>query len=207
MTDDASSLFGNDAKKRASSHANAGEPDWQVSVLSSSQQCLEKKLCIGESCQATTSMSKGDRATMAICELLFICGLANSTAMWNLCFLGGGHLRIPVSGLVYLAGRPANACPRVLRCCLRKLRWNEMEWLSVRCILASLRAMLELFGQSPVCDTRLYFLFFDCYYRQFYSSLFNSLRDSLTDYAPSSFDYRGKKTASMSMLTQRQFDR
>ena len=25
-------------------------------------------------------------------------------------------------------------------------------------ILASLRAMLELFGQSPVCDTRLYFL-------------------------------------------------
>ena len=41
-------------------------------------------------------------------------------------FLAAGTWEFPVSGLVYLAGRLANVCPRVLRCCLRK--WDGVRW-------------------------------------------------------------------------------
>ena len=60
---------------------------------------------------------------------LFV-GWAISTAMGDLCetwvFLAAGTWEFPVSDLVYLAGRPANVCPRVLRCCLRK--WDGVRW-------------------------------------------------------------------------------
>ena len=52
----------------------------------------------------------------------WLLGWAISTAMWDLCetwvFLAAGTWEFPVSGLVYLAGRPANVCPRVPLGCL-----------------------------------------------------------------------------------------
>ena len=62
--------------------------------------------------------------------LWWLLGCAISTAMWDLCetwvFLAAGTWEFPVSGLVFLVGRPANVCPRVLRGCLRK--WDGVRW-------------------------------------------------------------------------------
>ena len=58
----------------------------------------------------------GKWATTAIWVLAVFFG-PSSTAMSDLSFLGGGHLRIPGNGLVHLAVRPANVCGAA-----------EMEW-------------------------------------------------------------------------------
>ena len=44
-------------------------------------------------------------------------------------FFGGGHLRIPDSGLVYLVWRASQCMSSCIALLSPEVRWSEMEWL------------------------------------------------------------------------------
>ena len=88
--------------------------------------------------------------------------------------------------------------PAGFTCCLAvfgftALFLNDTVIRVIRYILVSLRAMLELFGQSPVCDTWLHFLFFTCTPTAWVQ---------LTDHATSSIGRRYRKKRRDNSLTR-----